>query len=70
LSWAFASVRQSAAANVSGSGRSEFADSVDKEKRGNKARILLSTTHANQHLLNRQMGKLDEMERTMAALEK
>ena len=59
-----------AAANVSGG--SEFADSVaeEEEKRVNDAKILISTTHANQHLLNRRMGKLDEIERTMAALEK
>jgi hypothetical protein len=59
-----------AAANVSGG--SEFADSAaeEEEKRVNDAKILISTTHANQHLLNRRMGKLDEIERTMAALEK
>lgn len=58
---------QSAAANVSGG--SQFSDSAE-EKRVNDARILISTTNANQHMLNRRMGKLEEIERSMAALEK
>ena len=59
---------QSAAANVCGG--SELSDSPAEEKRMNDARVLMSTTHANQLMLNRRMGKLEEIERSMAALEK
>ncbi len=53
------------AANVSGG--SEFAEDSEEHKRVNDARILISTTQVNQHLLSRRMGKLEEIERTMAA---
>ena len=56
------------AANVSGG--SEFAEDSEESKRVNDARILISNTHANQHLLNRRIGKMDEIERSLAALEK
>jgi hypothetical protein len=59
---------QSGAANVSGG--SECSSSAGEERRVNDARILISNTHANQHLLNRRIGKMDEIERSLAALEK
>ena len=60
--------QQSCAANVSGGG-SDLGDSAE-DKRVNDARVLISSTHANQHLLSRQLGKLKEIERTVDALEK
>ena len=60
--------QQSCAANVSGGG-SDLGDSAE-DKRVNDARVLISSTHANQHLLSRRLGKLEEIKRTVAALEK
>jgi hypothetical protein len=57
--------------NVGGTGRSEFADTAGKEKKlVHNDRILISTSHAKQHLMKRQMGIHDKIERTMAALKK
>ena len=61
--------QQSRAANVTSGGGSDLGDSA-KDKRVNDARVLISSTHANQHLLSRRLGKLEEIERTVAALEK